>query len=174
MSISYDRVLNIEARSMDILTESYGISLDQIYPPINPQKATSLYGLKIKKGKFTNKEISGFYKKGDKSIYISKEDSLKRQVFTISHELGHYILHSHLKEEEILYRNNGIEMGENYPEDETEANWFAVSLLMPKDLTIKVWQKLKNISSLSDLFGVSYMSAYWRLFNLGLLEKENG
>ncbi len=172
MSLSYEKVLNIEAKALDILTESYGVSLDKIYPPINPQKAASLYGIKIKKGNFTNKDISGFYKKEDKSIYISKEDSLRRQVFTIAHELGHYILHSEIKNEEILYRKNMIEFGISMENDESEANWFAVSLLMPKNLSIKVWNKLKDVSAIADLFGVSYMTAYWRLFNLGLLDSS--
>lgn len=88
-------------------------------------------------------------------IFLNKDRPNTRKKFTLAHEIGHYVLH---KDDKVRYRIDELD----YSNDsetiklETEANYFAASLLVPTD-------KLKKILSLSnndynitaDFFGVS-------------------
>jgi hypothetical protein len=74
-------------------------------------------------------------------INVNAAHSLKRQRFTVAHELGHYIRHRHLigsgigddrayrSTDNVRYHNTAIG-----PREESEANKFASSLLMPDHL----------------------------------------
>lgn len=64
------------------------------------------------------------------AIYINKRFPAKRKIFTVAHELGHYLLH-HNKEK---LRIDKFKYSEDTQEsqEETEANYFAASLLVPK------------------------------------------
>jgi Zn-dependent peptidase ImmA (M78 family) len=59
----------------------------------------------------------------------------------------------------------------NYSEpesiDETEANFFAASLLMPKDKFISLWELTRDIGIVSEFFGVSQLAAKNRLSWIG-------
>lgn len=113
------------------------------------------------------------------SIIINDRKPLTRQNFTIAHELGHYFLHSdilrsekiiidddtYIENKRVLYRldeakRNAIE---------TEANNFAASLLMPRELVIEAWRKIDDIQECAKIFGVSTIAMTIRLEKLGLV-----
>ena len=54
-------------------------------------------------------------------------------------------------------------------DQEQEANWFAASLLMPKNIFIRFWTIIKDIDELASRFEVSNQAAYYRLKNLGMI-----
>ena len=102
--------------------------------------------------------------RGNFTIYLSKATSIKRDVFTIAHELGHYFLHSRLGEVKI-----NANRSDDIDETEKEANSFAAAFLMPEDSVKKLYaEKDGNISALADAFNVSLSAMNWRCINLGL------
>ena len=120
-------------------------------------------------------DISGlvYFKDEAFKILVDKNKPRNRQYFTIAHELGHYFLHDEQLREKslvvdndpILYRSdNGLSSTE-----ETEANLFAASLLMPKDRVRLVWKKTKDIEVCADFFEVSLSAMSVRLEVLKLV-----
>lgn len=107
------------------------------------------------------------------TILIEKRKHENRKYFTIAHEFGHYFLHNEvLKEkdfvvdgETILYRlDNGLSNMQ-----ESQANYFAASLLMPKDRVTEAWYLLKkDIERCAELFSVSLSAMSVRIDILGL------
>lgn len=97
-------------------------------------------------------------------IFLSPETSAVRDNFTIAHELGHLLLHTDFEAEGAITFNR---FGSNRAE--TEANWFAANLLMPKDDFKTVAKKLGNDPfALAGYFGVSVAAAKVRLTALSL------
>ena len=119
-------------------------------------------------------EVSGMIERsGDGyTISVNAADPVTRQRFTIAHELGHYVYHRHLLGEGVdedrayrsiatgKYRNTRIGKRE-----ETEANKFAVNLLMPMDLIDKLRrdEALTTPEQLARRLGVSLHTMSIRL-----------
>lgn len=98
------------------------------------------------------------------TINLSKNTSAKRDVFTIAHELGHFVLHSKLG---LIQLKAGRD--ENIDTAEREANSFAAAFLMPAELVKSKHHDLSgNLYSLADAFNVSLSAITWRCKNLGL------
>lgn len=97
-------------------------------------------------------------------IVVNANHSKNRQRFTIAHELGHYMLHRHLIghgiEDSRAYRSSADGVYSNRdigPMQETEANKFAVGLLMPEHLVEQVRgnSNLNSPASQAKVLGVS-------------------
>lgn len=97
---------------------------------------------------------------GDKYSIItinSKINHEGRRRFTLSHELGHYIMH---RDQNYFYCNEENLMDWNeYNKKETEANYFASELLMPTNIFYKYSSKemftIKSIKYLAETFQTS-------------------
>lgn len=106
-------------------------------------------------------------------IVHNKKDSLKRQRFTIAHELAHYILHRDKNDKIYAHRDVGQTGG-----IEAEANYFAAQILMPAELVFKALKKLEKelryvpysmkARYIADEFAVSEEAAHIRLEQLGV------
>lgn len=89
-------------------------------------------------------EVSGELERtvdGNYQINVNADDPITRQRFTIAHEIGHYIYHRSLVgsgvDDNRAYRST--KQGRYFntrigPREETEANRFAASVLMPNHL----------------------------------------
>lgn len=99
------------------------------------------------------------------TIYLSQITSIKRDVFTIAHELGHYVLHSRLGRIPLSANRSG----EN-DEAEKEANTFAACFLMPEKEVKEKFYKCENIEELAKEFNVSHTAMHWRCHNLKLVD----
>lgn len=101
----------------------------------------------------------------DFTIHLPPATSDRRDRFTIAHELGHYFLHYLYPERENAVRfSRG---GSNRAE--TEANYFAASLLMPEESFKAAHQELgANPGALAARFGVSPRAAEVRIESLRL------
>lgn len=110
--------------------------------------------------------VGGFIEvknKEDFTIYLSQITSKLRDVFTIAHELGHYVLHSKIGQIPITAnRSNDIDNAER------EANTFAASFLMPEKLVREYAKDCKSISELAKKFKVSLTTMTWRCRNLNI------
>lgn len=116
-------------------------------------------------GKFSD-EVSGAVDARDEKspkIYLNIKHSPERRTFTLAHELGHYLLHKHdnmkLRLDKYNYRVDTPEAKE-----ETEANYFAASLLMPKDKFLSLLKESDSFEAIAKYFGVSESAARnrWR------------
>ena len=98
-----------------------------------------------------------------KVIYIRRDDKpMTRKLFSIAHEIGHWILHSRDKERpRINFSDNPI-INTQVTAEEQEANAFAAELLMPYDEVRSFIMQGYSIEYLMAHFNVSYEFAYYR------------
>lgn len=97
----------------------------------------------------------------DFTIFLSPFTGELRDRFTIAHELGHYFLHAHVGGRRIRIDNEGDNPAES------EANWFAVGFLLPRDDFMKKAKEFKNdLYRLGFHYGVSSQMAARRLKSL--------
>ncbi len=146
--------------------------------PVDSEKLANMLGISIEYQDLDD-EVSGFLvRKDNKNIIGVNENHHKvRRRFTISHEIGHYILHVDEPLFVDYYKGSKLFRSNNRPNNyrvEKEANQFAASLLMPKSLIQLELDKLSDnmeyddkIYELSRLFQVSQQAMDYRLKSLG-------
>lgn len=159
-------------------------------------------GIKFKEVPSDNNNFVGALTKGNNSqVYImvnSGIDNMGRKHFTIAHELGHYFLSHHLKQNAFYCSGEKIvEEGAWKDPIEQEANYFASCLLMPEDkvrnaflamlerskkatvkdfllvkndYTFGIWTVIKD--ELTKRYGVSEAALRFRLQGLGVAKFE--
>lgn len=96
-------------------------------------------------------------------IIIPMHTSMTRDRFTVAHELGHYFMHYvfHRAKGDPVARLVANRYGSGRVE--WEANWFAASFLMPKELFKKAVIEFDNdIGAVASKFGVSREAALIR------------
>jgi Zn-dependent peptidase ImmA (M78 family) len=133
-------------------------------PPIPILEVTENHGLLVRDANFSaHPKISGILDVKGQIIYINAEESPARKRFTIAHELGHWILHPCIKEENsvhtIYYRRP---IDKETDDLEKEANCFAANLLVPIGF-LKKYRDLYPEQELAALFAVSQEVIGYRL-----------
>lgn len=108
----------------------------------------------------------------DFDIYVSRHTSLKRDRFTVAHELGHLLLHfgavkkSHPKA--AMRATRYVDREDKAQQRvEWEANWFAAAFLMPSDQFAEAFEA-GGIGRAASVCGVSISAAKIRAENLSL------
>lgn len=130
-------------------------------------------GLQVDEVEFENRNISGMIEYQKKTISIESRDPFVRKRFSVAHEIGHYVLHHMLdnenkSEKEVSYRANVS--SQTYDPKEIEANHFAATLLMPENRVRDLWEYYcKNIDEVARILKVSVSALAFRLEYLGLL-----
>lgn len=152
---------------MDILTfmEYEKIIKDhQETIPVDVMAIASTMGIKVFSAVGWNDNLSGMIKKvdGDYSIYVNNTHKKTRKIFTIAHEIAHFVLHRHAIgsgiTDDALYRS-GLS---NYIE--SEANMFAADILMPRKIVAEKWDDPRTtLQSMASDFGVSEQAMAIRL-----------
>lgn len=132
--------------------------------PVDPILIAGRMGISV----FTEKlprHISGkiFYE--DKTILIEETDYFTRQVFSVAHELGHFLLHNDGTSHTSMRDENS---SQGIDQKEMEANHFAANLLMPKNEIVRLLGLGFNLDVLASYFNVSSLTMNYRLINLGL------
>ncbi len=130
MALNTAKIEEIETSTWDLILETYPD--ENIVPPIDIMKIAKNLGIEVKFGGFSDAGVDGAFIRKERVIYVNSSTPYKRQAFTISHELGHYLLHDN-KEQEKFYRRDTFKFDDNKGQEQ-EANWFAASLLMPSRL----------------------------------------
>jgi Zn-dependent peptidase ImmA (M78 family) len=110
--------------------------------------------------------VAGFCDFRLERLYVNKNDTQARKLFTIAHELGHWLLHrkmflEHPDKYPVLPRFQKVDIHNKY---EREANLFAAHLLVPTRLLLPV--KDYPVSRLADIFAVSKQMMEIRLKNV--------
>lgn len=129
-------------------------------------------------------ELSGFlYRDNDQTVIgVNTSHSPGRQNFTMAHELGHLLLHDQEqlrvdREFRVRLRDDVSSQGTDV--GEREANFFAASLLMPREFLEADLAKEEYVDLLDDDFlralgkkyGVSTQALVNRLKNLGYIQE---
>ena len=158
------------------------IVLRHLGPPVNIEGIIRSLGVSVDKKAKLDKEISGQIERLENQQYkisVNSKDHYFRQRFTLAHELGHYLLHSHLigqgLDDDKAYRS--VPDGKFYNQnigsrEETEANSFAARLLMPKSKLMIEARPGREISDLAKAFQVSPAAMKIRLTVLGIEHDE--
>lgn len=109
---------------------------------------------------------------GGFQIFVNRKHPTTRQRFTIAHELGHYINHANLigsgVGDDRAYRSADTGRYKNTvigPKQETEANRFAATLLMPLETihAIQLREGINDPSVLAKRFEVSDHAMHIRM-----------
>lgn len=106
----------------------------------------------------------------DFEIYVSRHTSLKRDRFTIAHEIGHLILHFAAAKQAgaVMRATRNVDPNDREQQRaEWEANWFAAAFLMPSN-EFKASVKEGGVASAASKFGVSRLAAEIRAKNLNI------
>ena len=138
--------------------------------------AEDLLGLRIEERDLG--ECSGMLIPSERLIVVNASEAtngdvpIRRQRFTIAHELGHWICHAHAAEEAAPAYCRSRDLSQDADRDlEREANVFGAELLMPEDAVRDAWDALLHAGRLAERFGVSSLAAHWRLYSFGLAER---
>lgn len=143
--------LPIDVRALAL--EHYGLRIIDV-PGLAGKRTQNVNG----------KPLSGMLDFARSRIYVDSDNTLRRQRFTIAHELGHYVLDHHAiigdqhTDAYISYGEGNQEPTQSKLElAEREANRFAGMLLIPPDELDAQITRLETIDllSLADLFDVS-------------------
>lgn len=137
--------------------EEMADNLTSIYsePPIPVCEVARRQHMRVFKknfGKHTN-ELSGFCDMTKGHIYINNDDMRLRQVFTIAHEIGHWILHKGKIGRDYTYLPKGKSEFNDKPY-EVDADYFAIALLMPRHLLKKYDRVKEHVTLLAKVFNV--------------------
>ncbi len=136
--------------------EAYNIT----EPVVDVRKIAEGEGYEIKEIKMPSgyDGVAGFHDQSKKIVYVAIDDTPRRKLFTIAHELGHIFLeHPNYS---VLFRVPKDDA--EYSDEEQQANSFAAHLLMP-DFMVKEYLNKYNLSRsdykvMAEIFGVPMSS----------------
>ncbi len=95
-------------------------------------------------------------------IHLNEHDSPGRQRLSLFHEVFHVLAHCRSTP---VFRSRGINAGFN----EELADYFANCILMPEKLIRAKWSEVQDIEQMAELFRVSELGMWSRLWSLGLV-----
>ena len=143
---------------------------------IDPYAVAEHYGIVVRKGPLED-SLSGFLVhdgSGKAFIGINDSDNLRRQRFTLAHELGHYFLHDRSDvffdtgagQLRLMARDDLSKEGTDFRE--VEANLFAAELLMPSELIRRDLQDYTHVDLFGDEVSESIISDLARKYNVSV------
>lgn len=159
---------------IDAMVQALLVQHQQTKPPVRIERIAKDLGIELRSGDL--RDVSGVLVRNDGSAIIgtNSTQSTQRQRFTIAHELGHFLLHEGIKEHvDRSYRVNfrSAESSQATNVEEIEANHFAASILMPKDMldarnAEEALDDDRMVADLATEFHVSRLAMSLRLANL--------
>ena len=139
--------------------------------------AADLFGLLVEQSNAI--DVSGMLLPAERRIVLNAAEALhedkpiRRQRFTIAHELGHWVCHC--LEGKAPHPQPAFCRAADIAHDvdralEREANVFAAELLMPEEWVRSEWSASMNVAAVAARFGVSPLAAQWRLYGFELAD----
>ncbi len=143
-------------------------------PPVVPETIAKMLNIPVFEWAFPD-EISGLFvvDRGTVCIGVNQSHPKVRQRFTVAHELGHFAF-SDGQDLFVDFIDNGTEIRDKKDQlAEKRANFFAASLLMPRQWLRRDFSELgiDGLSMLSRKYQVSEQALWFRLLNLKLIEE---
>lgn len=167
--LSSDETKEIDEKAQELLITVFGETAN-LKLPINLNAVMEHCNLTLREGNFADQDIAAALDRASKTIFVSQGDGLARKTFSVAHELGHYKLH-HDVTTDVFYRHQAAHLlGPEDSKRETAANWFAASLLMPEEFVTELWEAIKDIDKMSQVFAVSPSAMRYRLNHLNLIK----
>lgn len=138
------------------------------YLPVDPVEIAKKMGVKVIGN--CNLGHSGhffFDENGMPTISYNTNEHIKRQKFTVAHELGHYVNGDKEAPRDTTFSFDKY----NHDIKEVNANRFAAELLMPDNVVMHLinFKFVHSLDKLAKYFGVSTGAMHYRLVNLGLI-----
>ncbi len=155
--------------------------------PVPVDKLARALGARLSFQPADDDDVSGMlYRDGTRTIIgVNAAHAKTRQRFTIAHEIGHLILHPGrpiILDKLVRVNLRDSASGRASDSEEIQANQFAASLLMPRDLVLTEVRGLLArrarlseedfIQTLASRFDVSPEAMGYRLTNLGILRSR--
>lgn len=148
-------------KQIDEAINELKLSTGLTYPENTVLEIVEAYGIKVFLNDFDEyPNINGIIVYPDSEnkfpeIHINKTLSPERRTFTLAHELGHYKLHPGKDRYRVDKFNYA--QGTEKSIQESEANYFAASLLVPKEKLISLLKIIgvEHTDSIADYFGTS-------------------
>lgn len=150
-----------------------------VRPPVNLKNIMNSLSIKFEEKDYEG-QLSGaaIFNGNDMIVTVSSKEPESRKRFTIAHEIGHLLLHADQAlnidiKPVSLNRDLNSTTGESWRE--VEANYFAASLLMPKEDVkshFEKWSELEEdirLKKLAQRYEVSMQAMSVRLNTLGLI-----
>lgn len=127
--------------------------------PVDVEALASTLGFKVSRKELEEGEAGITFKKRDqKHICVNEKDPLKRQRFTIVHEIAHHVLNLPSVHGEIVPADE-LERFKGRPPEETLCDLFAAECLVPWNLIQPIAEELEfnltNLAKVSDQFQAS-------------------
>ena len=137
----YNVIMSCNLEKFEAIKDKYIHSI-----PVDVIGLANALGIEVYEEEFDNNAVSGYISKDDNGYFIcvNKMHPATRKQFTIAHEIGHFVLHQDLLENDTLlptfYKlGDGINHGNvllrtsninslEYRKNETAANQFAAEL----------------------------------------------
>ena len=145
-----------------------GLSSEFTSPPIPVLEIAERNGVDVVFADFgqLKDKVAGFCDFGEKKLFVNDADTFSRQMFTIAHEFGHWMLHRRIFEVDpdrypVLPRFHDPDRKNPL---EKEANSFAANILVPERLLKPV--RSAAVAALANAFGVSISMMEFRLKNV--------
>jgi len=145
-----------EAKAREII-QKLGITLPN---EIDVVKIAALRKIRVKERSLNG--CDGMMVRKDNRAIISVRETIpniKKKRFVIAHELGHVLLHPHIKQSDIFSLSKFEQMQYRNSHSEMEANYFAAELLMPSHLFIdalnQVEPSFSEIKRLANIFNTT-------------------
>jgi Zn-dependent peptidase ImmA (M78 family)/DNA-binding XRE family transcriptional regulator len=139
-------------------------------PPVDVETLARDCGLRVISSKFED-ALSGVLVvlESGAVIGVNAGHSRRRRRFSVSHELGHFLLGHHDRFHIDLGPDTGYGTPPGYDwHSERSANDFAAELLMPTQLVEGAFASTRSTPELAERFDVSELAMSYRLQNLGL------
>ena len=159
-NIKLDTGLSYPENSLVEIASALGASVvDAPLPPFNGKNVKGYIKW------FVNDEELNENKPYKAKIYLNSNQVGVVKNFTLAHEIGHIVLHKG----DDSFRIDLQDYSEEADPDnqETEANYFAGSLLMPEEKLLLAIKNVKNLEEAAESFGVSRPAIESRLKWLG-------
>lgn len=165
---------------MSVTTRSTMIGVSAVFTSLNRSVSAALPRSSSSSGE---DGFSAFLlvKEGNATAFVNRDHHPNRQRFSLAHEIGHFILHHQpSKKLDDLFLDKSLALytrkDHHSNEMERQANEFAASLLMPRELLEKYIAKNDldmedefDVSRLAMAFGVSEQALQIRLNKLHLV-----
>ncbi|HSW80919.1 MAG TPA: ImmA/IrrE family metallo-endopeptidase [Candidatus Saccharimonas sp.] len=143
---------------IDTAIQDLQLQLGFSYPEMNILDLAQTAGVQVFETDLTELGASGLLQydndelKTNPRIYLNISMSPERKVFTLAHELGHHFLH---KGEKWRLDKLDYSLEDQNTKEESEANYFAASILVPKELLLYRKSEGDTVERLADYFNVS-------------------